>query len=310
MPAAPSTAVAPRAPRRAGAVRTRLLRAGLQALAVLVGSLSWRGAQRVGRAIGRAGWALSRRDRRRALDHLAFAFPYLPPADRAALARAAFLHQAMNAAEALHVLRRGLGDVASWVEVQGWEHVEEARAGGRPLVVLMAHCGNWELAGGAFALRGLPLSGVAREMSDPALHALVVAVRRAFGSATIARGGPAAARQLLEVLRRGGALAILIDQDTRVDGVWVPFFGRPAFTPVGAARLALRRRAAVLSAFDERRADGSHLVRIHPALDLPPDETAATALMTAAIEEQIRRVPEQWVWWHKRWRRQPPGAAP
>ncbi|HEX5757935.1 MAG TPA: lysophospholipid acyltransferase family protein [Thermoanaerobaculia bacterium] len=224
-------------------------------------------------------------------------------------ARAAFLHQGMNLAELLHLLRRGLPALAPHLEIAGWEEVEAARAGGRPLVALMAHCGNWELVGGAFTLRGVPLAAVAREHPDPRLQEMVLAVRGALGPTTIARGGRAAGRQLLEVLRRGGVLAMLIDQDTRVEGVWVPFFGRPAYTPVGAARIALRQGAAVVPAFAERRPDGTHLVRCHPALDLPADETAATAVMTAAIEAQVRRRPEQWVWWHKRWRRQPPAAT-
>jgi KDO2-lipid IV(A) lauroyltransferase len=110
---------------------------------------------------------------------------------------------------------------------------------------------------------------------------------------------------MLHALRRRGGLAILIDQDTRVEGVWVPFFGRPAFTPVGAARLALKRDVAVVPVFDERLADGTHRAHFEPPLDLPADEVEATAMMTRAIEAQIRRVPEQWVWMHRRWRRQP-----
>ena len=122
------------------------------------------------------------------------------------------------------------------------------------------------------------------------------------------RGSEGAARQLLAALRKGGALGMLIDQDTKVDGVWVPFFGRPAFTPVGAAKIALRQNTAVIPTFIERLEDGRHLATFHPPLDLPDDPTEATALMTTKIEEQVRRRPEQWVWRHRRWRRQPPGA--
>ena len=146
---------------------------------------------------------------------------------------------------------------------------------------------------------------VARALEETGLNELLLGFRRRFGTATLERGAPGAARRLLRVLRAGGSLGMLIDQDTRVEGVWVPFFGRPAFTPVGAAKIALRQGAAVVPAFIERLADGTHLARFHPPLDLPADEVEATALMTRAIEEQIRRVPEQWVWMHRRWRRQP-----
>jgi KDO2-lipid IV(A) lauroyltransferase len=79
---------------------------------------------------------------------------------------------------------------------------------------------------------------------------------------------------------------------------------------VGAAEIALRQKARVIPSFIERLPDGDHLVTFHPALDLPADPREATALMTAKIEEQVRRRPEQWVWWHKRWRRQPAQPPP
>jgi KDO2-lipid IV(A) lauroyltransferase len=214
----------------------------------------------------------------------------------------------MNLAEILHLLARGCDDVARYVEVEGWERVEALRAAGRGVLIVTGHCGNWELLAAAINCRGLGMRVVARALDEPELQELLVALRDRFGSRTIERGRPGAARELLRALREG-ALGMLIDQDTRVEGVWVPFFGRPAYTPVGAARIALKQDAAVVPSFIERLPDGRHLARFLPPLDLPDDETEATALMTAAIEAQIRRVPEQWVWMHRRWRRQPPVAG-
>jgi KDO2-lipid IV(A) lauroyltransferase len=211
----------------------------------------------------------------------------------------------MNLSELLHLFKRDRREILGCLEVQGWDSVQAARDSGRPLLFLTAHCGNWELIATVVHHGGIFPAAVARPLDNPDLQKLVVDLRAHFGTTTIARGTRGAARQLLEVLRSGGALAMLIDQDTKVDGVWVPFFGRPAFTPVGAAEIALRQKARVIPSFIERRADGSHLVRFLPALDLPADKRDATALMTAKVEEQVRRHPEQWVWWHKRWRRQP-----
>jgi KDO2-lipid IV(A) lauroyltransferase len=94
----------------------------------------------------------------------------------------------------------------------------------------------------------------------------------------------------------------------------VPFFGRPARTPPGAALLALRTGAPVVTAFIERRPEGGHRVRFAA---VPPVEgrghgavVALTARFTAAIEAQLRRAPAEWVWWHERWRRQPDDPAP
>ncbi|MEA2695360.1 MAG: Kdo2-lipid lauroyltransferase/acyltransferase [Acidobacteriota bacterium] len=275
------------------------------ALSALLGRLSWSAVQRVGRGIGRLAWVLGRRDRRRTLDHLALALPDLPAGARRALGRDCFRHQGMNLAECLHLLHKDCADLARHVEVEGWEEVERARANGRPLVLVTGHCGNWEILGAALNCRGLGMAVVARSLDEPRLQGMLAGLRDRFGTATIERGSGAAARQILGILRRGGALGMLIDQDTKVDGVWVPFFDRPAFTPVGAAKIALRQRTDVIPTFVERLPDGSHRIRIHPALDLPEDPREATAMMTRAIEEQVRRHPEQWVWMHRRWRRQP-----
>ncbi len=263
----------------------------------------------MGRGMGRLIWYFNGRDRRRSLDHLALALPELPAKERLRIAREGFLYQGMNAAELLHLLRRNADEVLPYMEIQGWENVEAARATGRSILILTGHCGNWELIAVALRNGGLPPAAIARPLDDPRLQEMVVKVRSHLGTTTIARGTRGAARQMLGALRGGGAIAMLIDQDINVDGVWVPFFGRPAFTPAGPAELALRQGMRVIPSFIERRPDGGHLLRFLPVLDLPNDTREATALMTAEIEQQIRRRPEQWVWWHKRWRRQPPTGA-
>ncbi|MBW8876717.1 MAG: lysophospholipid acyltransferase family protein [Acidobacteria bacterium] len=286
-----------------------LLNAGLRLLTATLGRLSWSAAQRVGRGLGALGWRLSRRDRRRTLDHLALAFPEMPESDRRRLGRDCFRHHGTTLGECLHLFHRDCAFVKSVAEVRGWEEIEKARAAGRALLLFTGHCGNWELLGAAVNCRGLGMAVVARPLDEPVQQRMLTGLRERFGTPSIARGSEGAARQLLATLRRGDALGMLIDQDTKIDGVWVPFFGHPAFTPVGAAKIALRQNTAVIPAFIERLADGRHTVTLHPPLDLPDDPTAATALMTAKIEEQIRRRPEQWVWMHRRWRRQPDGTV-
>ena len=200
-----------------------------------LGRLPWRAAQRAGRAIGALGWTLSRRDRRRALDHLALAYPDTPEAERRRIARGCFRHFGEMLGECLHLFHRDCDFVRSVVEVQGWEEIEKVRREGRPLVIVTGHCGNWELLAAAINCAGVGMAVVARPLDEPRQQRLLAGLRERFGTPTIERGGEGAVRQLLNTLRRGGALGLLIDQDTKVEGVWVPFFGRPAFTPVGAA---------------------------------------------------------------------------
>ncbi len=308
---APRFRPAPGRVRRPRRWRGILLAGLLRAVAAILARLPWAAVDRVGRALGALAFHLGRRDRRRALTHLAIAFPELPERRRRELARGCFRHQGMNLAECLRMLGSNSGSdcaaVAARADVVGWEEVERARAGGRPLLVLTGHCGNWELLAALINCRGLDMAVVARPLEDPPLQALLASLRSRFGTSTIERGSEGAARAILGRLRRGGVLGMLIDQDTKVDGVWVPFFGRPAFTPVGAAKMALRQGAAVVPAFIERLPDGRHRARFQPAMELPADPLEATAAMTRAVEEQVRAHPEQWVWMHRRWRRQPPG---
>ena len=278
----------------------------------LFGALPWSVAQRFGRRLGGLAWILARRDRVRALRHLEVAYPELPPDRRREIAHACFRHLGTSAAELLHVCGRRPEAACTHVRVEGFDHVERARAAGRPILILTGHCGNWELIATTNLSHGMGIAAMARELDDAPLNRFALEVRDHLGGETIMRGSSGSSRQMLRVLRAGGALAMLIDQDFRTDGVFVPFFGRLAHTTRAPAELALRLGARVVPVFDERLEDGTHLVRFQPALDLPDGAVEATVRMTSAIEAQVRRRPEQWVWMHRRWRRRPPGeeAAP
>jgi Kdo2-lipid IVA lauroyltransferase/acyltransferase len=290
-----------------GIVTEPLLRAGVW----LAGKLSWRAAQKLGRVVGILARVLDQRDRRLMAKHLEIAFPEKSRLERRQLEKLCWRHLGMSAFELLHLRGRPPGEGSKHVEVLGFEAVEKARAEGKAVVILTGHCGNWELISTANASHGLGLAAIARELDQADVQDFAVDLRRHLGSETIARGSATATRQLLRVLRSKGSLVLLIDQDIKeAESVFVPFFGKPAWTPTAATDLALRLGAAVVPTFAERLEDGSHKLTFHPALDLPPDVTEATAIMTAEIENQIRRHPEQWVWMHRRWRRQPAEAGP
>jgi KDO2-lipid IV(A) lauroyltransferase len=298
----------PRRARRARLRRARLIAAGVRTLAFLFRALPWSIAQRFGRSLGWVAWTFSRRDRPRALEHLALAFPELAAAERRRIARGAYLHLGTTLGEVLWLFTRGCAALARHMATAGLEAVEAIQDAGRPILFITGHCGNWEMLAASWSCRR-PVTVVGRVLEEPPLQRLVSSFRTRFGARVLERGAPGAPRELLRTLRRGQALAVLIDQDTQVEGVWIPFFGRPAFTPLGPARLARHYNVAVVPVFDERLADGSHLARFGPVLELPEDDVEATALMTGAVEAHIRRVPEQWVWMHQRWRRQPTAPA-
>src|SRR6185295_14341334 len=131
--------------RRKSRLKARLepafLNVGLGILTATLGRLSWPASQRVGRAIGSLAWRLSRRERGRALEHLALAFPEMSGEERRRLGRDCFRHQGTNLGECLHLFHRDCGFVLSVVEIRGWEEVEKAKREDRPVLILTGHCG-------------------------------------------------------------------------------------------------------------------------------------------------------------------------
>ena len=213
-----------------------------------------------------------------------FAFPELPEAERRAHRPRLLPPPRHEPGECLHLLRqRPPEESCAIVEVEGWENVERRAAAGRPVLILTGHCGNWELlappsTAAASAWRWWPARSTSR-----ASRSCWSACAHRFGTTHHRARHPGRRAPAPRRLRSGGALGMLIDQDTKVDGVWVPFFGRPAFTPVGAAEIALRQNAR-----GDPRLHRAPARRRPPRHASPPpsscrdDPREATALMTAA----------------------------
>ena len=276
-----------------------------------LGALPMPAALAVGRGLGTAAHALLATPRRLAVAHMGLAFPELDLATRRRLVRATFRHAGQAFAELSlfeTILRR-----PDYVRLEGGEALDTALARGRGAIAVTGHVGNWELLAAWAAAIGYPITVVVRRVNDLRFHSLIVRFRAAAGVEILVRDDPRFVAAVGDALRRNRVVAMLIDQDTRGAGVFVPFFGRPAHTPPGAALLALRARVPVVTAFIERRPEGGHLVRVAPVpAELPRGREGVrelTARLTAAIEAQIRRSPAEWVWWHERWRKQPSAAA-
>ena len=276
-----------------------------------LGALPMPAALAVGRGLGTAAHALLATPRRLAVAHMGLAFPELDLATRRRLVRATFRHAGRAFAELSlfeTILRR-----PDYIRLEGVEALDTALARGRGAIAVTGHVGNWELLAAWAAAIGYPITVVVRRVNDLRFHSLIVRFRAAAGVEVLVRDDPRFVAAVGDALRRNRVVAMLIDQDTRGAGVFVPFFGRPAHTPPGAALLALRARVPVVTAFIERRPEGGHLVRVAPVpAELPRGREGVrelTARLTAAIEAQIRRSPAEWVWWHERWRKQPSAAA-
>ena len=218
----------------------------------------------------------------------------------------------MTLIELARLLGRPLDTTLERIRLEGVEHLRAVMAAHGRALLLTAHLGNWELLAAAHRLTGFPLSIVVRPLDAPWLDALAERLRRRTGVELIDKRG--ALRPVLEALRRGRMIGILMDQNAaRREGVFVDFFGRAASTSRSMALLALRTQTPVVPVFIRREADGRHTVAIHPALT-PPEANGSeaavvdlTARCTYAIERAIRETPTQWLWSHDRWRTRPPG---
>ena len=199
------------------------------------------------------------------------------------------------------------------VMLDGMENFLAAERGGKGVLILTGHFSAWELAPFAQARFGHPLSFLAREVENSRVDALVNSYRMHSGNKPIEKNQ--SARAVLRVLGEGGTVGILADQNTIAEeGVFVDFFGKPACTTTGIARMALHTGAAVIPGYllwDA--AIGKYRLRFDPAVELfvtgntEDDVRENTARFTKVIEGIVRGNTEQWVWVHKRWKTRPIG---
>ena len=210
--------------------------------------------------------------------------------------------------EILNLHRLKKDHVETLISVEGEEYLKAAEASGQGTILITGHIGNWELMAAALSIRGYRLHVIAAPLYDPRIDDLIIKLRERFNIETISRGSPSSSRKILNVLRSKEILGLLIDQDTKVDGVFVDFFNKKAHTPAGAAQLALRSGAATMMCFVTRLPGDRHRITIEKPMhlfksgDRERDIETNTAMFTKRIEEHVKHYPEQWVWMHRRWR--------
>lgn len=289
---------------RLRAFRERAVYRALVVVSALGRRLPLRVAQFLGRSVGRLAWHVARSERRKALRNIAVAFADWTDARRTDAIRAMFRHLGMMAFELAWLPNLRLDSRSKF---EGHERLLQIIDSGRGVVIFTAHCGNWEWLSYATGLLGRPVSVLQRERDSPEMNRYITTLRARAGVHTIDRGSVSSARDMIQAIRRGGILAFVIDQNIRTESVRVPFFGRPALTPIGPAKLAVRTEAIVMPAVAERLPDGTHRLQFLEPIECKRDDdpAALTARVTTLIEEHIRRVPEQWVWMHDRWRDRP-----
>ncbi|MGH8030716.1 MAG: LpxL/LpxP family Kdo(2)-lipid IV(A) lauroyl/palmitoleoyl acyltransferase [Arenimonas sp.] len=266
----------------------------------------WALQRRAGVALGALMRVAMIRRRRTADANLAWCYPEMSDASRAKLLRAHFTSLGIGVFEFLRAWWGRLEPLDRTVTISGLEHLRAAQAGGRGVILVSPHFTTLEICVRLLS-RQVALAGMYRPHEQPALE---WAVRRARAGYTLAMFPRDALRPAVRHVRDGGVLWFAPDQQTRRgESVFVPFFGRPAWTLTSTHQMARLTGAAVLPLFHRRRDDGSYEIEIgEPLADFPSaDAVADTARVMATLEAMIRREPAQYLWIHARFKKQPPG---
>jgi KDO2-lipid IV(A) lauroyltransferase len=265
--------------------------------------------------LGKIAYALAVKSKARTIKHLTMAFGHEKNATEIkGISRDVFVMLGKNVGDVLrHMHVTTMDDLNKFVVMKGFENFETASARGRGVIFVACHMGAFEFQITSMALRKLNFMVIGKSLKDKRLNDLMWKHRNRNGTNAVERDK--ATFPMLKVLKSGGSVALLIDQDTRVKSTFVNFFGTPASTPIGPALLALKTGAAVLPAFSHLGADGKQHIEILPEISLrntgneEEDIQFNTQVYTNIIEDRIRQYPSQWVWMHERWKTKAVTAA-
>ena len=271
------------------------------------------GARKVGRALGRFTFGVLRIRRAVTVANLAAAFPEKSLAEIEALARSTYERFGMMLMEFLRMPSLQPQDMFDLVQVQDKSPLDEARRTGRGVVLLTAHFGNWEYLGAWVTASGYPAVYLFQEQSNPYVSDLILRYRQRMGMEMIPRG--MGVRRQLRALREGKFTAMVADQDAGRNGIFIDFFGQPASTAIGPARIAVQTGVPVLLLLTYRDRDDNllgHVEFLHKPNGTDDRDATARAITEAYVrklEEWIRRYPDHWFWMHRRWKTRPGGEA-
>jgi KDO2-lipid IV(A) lauroyltransferase len=257
-------------------------------------------------------YRFDKRHRKIGIENLRIAFgDRYTESERDQLVRGVYRHFCMMLMEILHIPRKL--HPTTWrdrITLVGHEKVVDRLLTGGPIIMLTGHFGNWEMAGYLFGVFGFPPNSVARTLDNPFLDRFLRSFRERTGQKMIPKKG--GYDQMLDVLRGGGVLSFLADQDAGERGMYVDFFGRPASTHKAIALMAIEHQAPVMVGYARRIGPGfryevgcTELIDPSEWTGTADDARLLTQRYTSALEAIIRRDPDQYLWLHRRWKHQP-----
>ena len=256
--------------------------------------------------LARVAWYAVPRIRRVGLKNLDLAYgDSLSAGAKRRILRGAVRNVALVAADFSRLPRFNEDPSLLPVRVEGFEKLREVGNA----IYFSGHLGNWELLGPALARVSPPVAGVVRPLDNPALNAVVDRYRNAGGFTTLAKDK--AGGEMVRRLREGWTTGVLVDQSPRENGAPVTFFGQPCWGTIAPAMLAWRTGLPVIPGFVMREADGGYVFELGDPVemvrtgDLLGDLQVNTQRCQDVVEAMVRRHPDQWLWFHRRWKARP-----
>ncbi len=228
------------------------------------------------------------------------------------LVKEVFQDLLLTAIEVLCVEGWSLADFKQRIEVEGWEHFQQAYQQEQGIIFFTGHLGNWELLGLYFSALGYPMNALAQQRGNDLITEELWRIRESLGGTVFDYRDEV--KSAFKALLNNEILMILGDQDARGRGVFVDFFHQPASTPQGPVVLAQKAEAVVLPVYLVREAPQEYRLIIDPPVEVSEDasqeeQTAILQELTASLETKIRDYPEQWLWLHRRWKTEPEADA-
>ncbi len=288
-----------------------LVIAAIKIMLVIIRLLPRKVSMRLAAVLGALAFRCMKEERHKTINNLTIAYGGEKNiAEIAAMARDVWINLGKSGTEfAIKLGQEKPEEFFKDLEVRGIEHLQKAMGKGMGILGLVSHMGCWEAIALSLPMLDIPTYAIGKRLGNEQLNALLFESRGKKGVQTLARGS--SYKTILRTLKENNLIGILIDQDTEVRGVFVDFYGKPAYTPIGAAMLAMDSGAPVLPIFYLKKEDDTYVFVVEKEIPLVMtgnrrlDMEENTCRFHEVIEKYIQKYPTQWVWMHNRWKTTP-----
>jgi KDO2-lipid IV(A) lauroyltransferase len=250
---------------------------------------------------------VARRRRLIAIDNLSHAFPDKSEQEIKRIALGAFRNYAISISEFLWFPRLTPERLRKFVRVLDVDLIEKVYSRGRGVIFMSGHFGNWELIAFAIAhFTGYPITIIVQDQRNRHVNKVINRYRCLWGNSVVSM--ESSVREVLRQLSQGNPVAMVADQSAPMEGLYVPYFGRPAATHQGPAIFSLRTGAPIVMGFLIRKKNGKYElvqeeIQTHDLNEYNEENVAElTRRHVALLEKYVRQYPDQWLWMHRRWK--------